>query len=102
MMYWPSWRFGPNGQRQIFQSADEVPLGWFETPAEAEEHDVNSSSAPVMDVEQWEGLSKDDLFALLRNAGQKVHANTSARKAFEKCRDLGLLVLTEEEEPDAT
>lgn len=30
---WPSWRFGPNGESQIFQSEDEVPEGWQDSPA---------------------------------------------------------------------
>jgi hypothetical protein len=25
---WPAWRYGPDGQAQIFQSASEVPEGW--------------------------------------------------------------------------
>lgn len=30
---WPSWRFGPDGEAQIFQSEDEVPEGWQDSPA---------------------------------------------------------------------
>lgn len=30
---WPAWRYNPEtGQGQIFQSADEVPLGWSDIP----------------------------------------------------------------------
>ena len=29
---WPSWRYGPDGQEQIFQSAEEVPEGWVDHP----------------------------------------------------------------------
>lgn len=30
---WPAWRYNPEtGQGQIFQSADEVPLGWSDVP----------------------------------------------------------------------
>lgn len=44
--YWPSWRYGPHGEAQIFGSAEEVPQGWqrkpwyeeFETP-EVQYHD---------------------------------------------------------------
>lgn len=28
---WPSWRTGPNGERQIFNSPEEVPDGWTDT-----------------------------------------------------------------------
>ncbi|MEL6568183.1 MAG: hypothetical protein AAFQ22_07175 [Pseudomonadota bacterium] len=30
---WPAWRYGPNGEAQIFQGPDEVPEGWADTPA---------------------------------------------------------------------
>jgi hypothetical protein len=29
---WPSWRYGPNGEKQIFQGPDEVPEGWRDSP----------------------------------------------------------------------
>lgn len=29
---WPSWRYGPNGQRRVFQSAADVPEGWNDSP----------------------------------------------------------------------
>lgn len=34
---WPSWRYGPNGESAIFQSAAEVPSGWTRKPEEAYE-----------------------------------------------------------------
>ena len=30
---WPAWRYGPNGERAIFQRAEDVPAGWEDTPA---------------------------------------------------------------------
>jgi hypothetical protein len=32
---WPSWRYGPDGEAKIFQSAADVPEGWEDTPAAA-------------------------------------------------------------------
>lgn len=29
---WPSWRYGPDGQRRVFQSAADVPEGWNDSP----------------------------------------------------------------------
>lgn len=29
---WPAWRFGPNGESQIFNYAAEVPDGWTTQP----------------------------------------------------------------------
>lgn len=33
MTEWPSWRYGPDGQAQIFNNADEVPAGWSDHPS---------------------------------------------------------------------
>lgn len=29
----PSWRYGPNGAADVFQSADDVPDGWQDHPS---------------------------------------------------------------------
>lgn len=29
---WPSWRYGPKGEAEIFQNASEVPAGWKDHP----------------------------------------------------------------------
>jgi hypothetical protein len=35
MEYWPSWKYHPTtGEGQIFQSEEEVPDGWVDTPAD--------------------------------------------------------------------
>ncbi len=31
-VFWPSWRYGPNGEAAIFQNAAEVPAGWKDHP----------------------------------------------------------------------
>jgi hypothetical protein len=33
MTGFPSWRYGPDGEAQIFQTADDVPAGWVDHPA---------------------------------------------------------------------
>jgi hypothetical protein len=30
---WPSWRYGPKGEAQVFNSPGEVPTGWLEHPS---------------------------------------------------------------------
>lgn len=30
---WPAWRYGPNGQSEIYQNEDEVPDGWEDHPS---------------------------------------------------------------------
>jgi len=29
---WPAWRYGPNGQSDIFQREEDVPEGWVDHP----------------------------------------------------------------------
>lgn len=31
---WPAWRYGPNGEAEIFQLPDDVPAGWTDIPLE--------------------------------------------------------------------
>jgi hypothetical protein len=33
IVYWPSWRYGPDGQAAVFNSEDDVPEGWADHPA---------------------------------------------------------------------
>lgn len=33
MQKWPSWRYGPNGAAEIFNSEDDVPKGWHDHPS---------------------------------------------------------------------
>jgi len=30
---WPSWRYGPNGESQVFETASAVPAGWQDHPS---------------------------------------------------------------------
>lgn len=36
---WPAWRYGPKGEAEIFNSAEEVPKGWKDAPAPVAEED---------------------------------------------------------------
>lgn len=31
---WPSWRYGPKGQAEIFQTEKDVPIGWTKKAGE--------------------------------------------------------------------
>lgn len=32
MIEWPAWRFGPDGESQLFEKAEDVPEGWTPKP----------------------------------------------------------------------
>lgn len=40
----PGWRYGPNGEAQIFDRAEDVPKGWTDNP-----NDFKTSSEAVVD-----------------------------------------------------
>lgn len=40
---WPAWRYGPDGQKAIFQGPEEVPEGWTDVPPTA----TPAGEAPV-------------------------------------------------------
>lgn len=29
---WPSWKYGPNGEAEIFDKSADVPVGWMDAP----------------------------------------------------------------------
>ena len=90
--FWPSWRYHPTEGGKIFNSSEEVPLGWFETPAEAEVSADESKPPPEDGPDAWAGHTKAYLIEALRKVpGEKVHAGTSARKLFERAVELNAL-----------
>ena len=46
--FWPSWRYGPNGEAEIFQSAADVPYGWVARPGQVF---VPPEAPPILDPE---------------------------------------------------
>jgi hypothetical protein len=44
--FWPSWRYGPSGQSQIFDHENQVPEGWVDHPGKLPEED-GSSGGPA-------------------------------------------------------
>lgn len=53
---WPSWRYGPDGQSQVFQSEDEVPDGWEDHPSKVGKESSSSSGTEFA----ASGVSEDD------------------------------------------
>lgn len=52
---WPAWRYDPDtGQGQIFESAEEVPLGWTNIPPGTTP--PGEDAAPVVDETKLEGV----------------------------------------------
>jgi hypothetical protein len=42
----PTWAYGPNGQSGIFQTAEEIPAGWMDSPAKVQETEPEIPPAP--------------------------------------------------------
>lgn len=51
MEKFPSWRYGPGGQSQIFNSEEEVPAGWVDHPHKVEEKAPKASPSPTKTAE---------------------------------------------------
>lgn len=45
---WPAWKYGPNGEAQIFESEDDVPEGWGSFPPGSEPDEVVDDSVPAL------------------------------------------------------
>lgn len=58
---WPSWRYGPYGEAQIFNTESEVPHGWTKKPGEIYVPPENHS------------LDRDDLVRQLNELGITIN-----------------------------
>lgn len=71
-MTFPSWRYGPNGEADIFHDAADVPEGWTEHPgALAEVERQAEALEPVHEpqpVEEHEPPKKEGALVKMRKA----------------------------------
>lgn len=98
IVHWPSWRYGPNGQSAIFHKAEDVPVGWY--PPE-ERHLIVEPEAekPEDGPDAHGGYHKSTLIQMLRKTGEKVHANSTAKKMHEKLVALGVIPKEDDKPP---
>lgn len=82
--HWPAWRTHISGERKIFNSADEVPADWYDSPENAAAASLANEKPPEDGKDAWGGYTKEALTQFLRSKEVKVHANASARKLFEQ------------------
>lgn len=53
--WWPSWRYGPNGESGVFERPEDVPEGWFDSPQKAcawaaERAEIEAPAEPGVDA----------------------------------------------------
>lgn len=61
-LIWPSWRYGPDGESAIFNSASEVPFGWSRRPDFIQLDQVSSVD-----------LNRDELVKALEEKGIEIN-----------------------------
>jgi hypothetical protein len=85
---YPAWRYGPNGQSQIFQSPADVPAGWQDHPSKVSSTEKAASKPKTGEQggstgNQGSGGSTGDKGAELDAHGHpwdaKLHAATRAK-----------------------
>jgi hypothetical protein len=85
---WPSWRYGPNGEAEIFESEDQVPEGWLDHPAKFDTNSPQARADAEAVAKRQEALQKEDeaantLEALIDNFSQKELAEHLAAMQAE-------------------
>jgi hypothetical protein len=77
---WPSWRYGPEGQAEIFQHAGDVPRGWEDHPnkfsAPPAPAKKRKRKSPVEEVEEI--LTREEALEILLSKGIDMSDNTDA------------------------
>lgn len=66
---WPSWRYGPNGEAEIFEDEDQVPEGWLDHPSKFK------AAAPAPAANHADSAGDDPLKALIDDFSQKELAD---------------------------
>lgn len=76
----PGWRYGPEGQSQIFQSEDQVPEDWTDSPndhkpkgSKVEPIKTLVPTPPV--VSPYDGKTKAEIIAELEGRASKIAFN---------------------------
>lgn len=66
-IHWPAWRYGPDGQAEMFLNPNDVPDGWTKTP-----------NPTPLDYPDGEKLDFDALREAVKAKGIKVNAQWPA------------------------
>lgn len=61
---WPSWRYGPNGEKAIFKAPEDVPFGWTSKQGTPE---------PIIELPPVVILDRDELVAELTERGIAIN-----------------------------
>ena len=84
-VYWPSWRYGPAGEAKIFDCAEDVPIGWTETPGAA----APASDSSEEQEETISGFTRSTLEQLLRRSGGRIYARDTIASIYKRCENAG-------------
>lgn len=60
---WPSWRYGPEGQSQIFDHEEQVPDGWEDHPSKVSGHRKRDRVAAEVKTARQGSVSSDPTLA---------------------------------------
>jgi len=83
-VFWPAWRYGPEGASGVFQSENDVPAGWVENPNDVVEPDAPK---PEDGSDAWGGHTKKELQAALRKSGgEGARSNVCTQNVRESRR----------------
>lgn len=89
---WPSWRYGPNGEAQVFHRIEDVPVGWKDDPhAFADKAEDAADESEERAEDEHGGYSKAELEQVLRKGGERVYSRDSAYKMYVRAEKAGLI-----------
>jgi hypothetical protein len=70
-LLWPSWRYGPDGQAEIFERVEDVPEGWLDHPSKHQPADDPNTA------------SREEVINTLRARGVDFDGRWSDRRLKE-------------------
>jgi hypothetical protein len=77
---WPAFRYGPNGEAQIFQRPEDVPEGWKDSPGAHFEPPPAVKPAP---------MTREEVVAALKARGVEFKRNAPTSVLCDQLKALG-------------
>lgn len=84
----PGWRYGPNGESQIFESEEDIPQGWTDNPNDFKKNGVvDETGVPIVNADSPAATGETPLTAEEMDEGLQ---SKSMSELWKMAKDLGI------------
>jgi len=81
---WPSWRYGPNGEAEIFEKAEDVPKGWQDHPSKFKRREKGEVEKEDDGDADLGGLTREQIIGDLQRRNVSFKETETDRALYRK------------------